>query len=131
MVDTDQISTVESVTPTDSAMKFFWTVPILTAYIYAITVLAQFGFNNYFGIPYNFTDSSIAVTTIYTFSLARLVAAMVGLLLSTWWFWVGVAIVAAVIIFRNFWTGYIYVALPPRGLLKWVAFIAAIAFFGS
>lgn len=53
-------------------MKSFWKLPVLTIYLYAITILAQFGFNNYFGIPYNFVEGSVITNTIYVYTLVQL-----------------------------------------------------------
>lgn len=107
--------------------KKFWTFSALTVYIYTITILEQFGYNQYFGIPYNFVESSITVNVVYAFSLSHLVLSMAGAFFAERS--VQITLVVAVAIF----IGYIYIRKSiyiyrPKGILPGLLFILAIVF---
>ena len=107
--------------------KKFWTLSALTVYIYTITILEQFGYNQYFGIPYNFVESSITVNVVYAFSLSHLVLNMAGALLTERSVQITLAVIAAVCIC------YVYIResieiMRPKGILSGLLFILAIVF---
>ncbi len=64
-------------------------------YFYAITILTQYGYNSYFGIPYDFIDFSIKNNIIFFFDLLRIaqgVAANLNI-----WAWLGLGLLVLVI----------------------------------
>lgn len=78
-----------------------WNIPVISVYLYAVTILTQYGFHSYFNIPSSFIESSIKENIIYFFQLFQLASGVVGLM--KWWMWI-VAILAILIItfFYNF-----------------------------
>lgn len=46
-------------------MKFFWSASGLAIYLYAITILVQNGYNDYFYIPRNFIESSLVANITF------------------------------------------------------------------
>lgn len=79
-------------------MLGFIVTSAIAIYFYAVTVLAQYGFNSYFSIPYDFISASLRDNIIYFHDLMVLFFA-VTLNVGMWWFWLIVVIVFAVSIF--------------------------------
>ena len=86
-------------------MSKLWSIPVISAYLYGITILTQYGFNSYFNIPSSFIDASIKENFIYFFQLFRLASAVAGFM--KWWMWAVVILAALIIIFffnfHSFW----------------------------
>lgn len=80
-------------------MSRLWSLPVISVYLYGITILTQYGFNSYFNIPSNFIEASIKENIIYFFQLFQLASAVAGLM--KWWMW-AVVIIAGLIIFFFF-----------------------------
>jgi hypothetical protein len=83
----------------------FWSIPVLTAYVYTAAVLAQYGYLSYFEIPSTYVESSIQGNILYFFSLFQ--AAIGAIALMKWW-WALLAGLILIIIFdlynsNRFW----------------------------
>ncbi len=89
--------------------KIFWTIPSLAIYLYAITILTQFGFGSYFGIPSAFVEASITANTVYFYILAQ---AMVKLVIAIKWWWI-------LIVFISYWILKVF----DENQIKYVAMI--------
>jgi len=72
-------------------MSKLWTIPAATIYIYALTILTQYGATSYFNIPANFISISPTENTIYAYNLFKLALEFIPLI--KWWEWVIVVIV--------------------------------------
>lgn len=68
----------------------FWSIPLISVYLYAVTILTQYGFNSYFNIPPNFIEASIQGNTVYFYQLFQLALAVIGLM--KFWMWAVLAI---------------------------------------
>lgn len=77
-------------------MRKFWSVPVITVYLYAVTILTKYGYYSYFGIPTRYIDASIKENIIYFFQLFQVGASIAGGF--KWWMW-AVVIVIGIIIF--------------------------------
>lgn len=86
-------------------MSKLWSVPVITAYLYAATVLAQFGYVSHFGIPSDFVEASLRGNIIYFFNLFQIGFGVVGAM--SWWALVAVAIVVTIILLMC-WGDYRY-----------------------
>lgn len=86
-------------------MSKLWSIPVISVYLYGITILTQYGFNSYFNIPSSFIESSIKENIVYFFQLFRLASVVVGFM--KWWMWAVVILAVLVIIFlfysHSFW----------------------------
>jgi hypothetical protein len=51
--------------------KAFWSIPALAIYLYVITILTQYGFYSYFGIPSGYIDASITSNTTFFYTLVQ------------------------------------------------------------
>lgn len=76
--------------------RYFWSLPGLTVYLYAMSVWTQYGFYSYFGVPYNLIDVSFVSNVVYYFQLLQLD----GLLLKELW---GFVIVAVLLVLALIW----------------------------
>lgn len=70
---------------------------MLSVYFYAVTILTQYGYNSYFGIPSNFIEASIKENIISFFQLFRIGFIIVGLI--SWWMWIVVGLSGAIILY--------------------------------
>lgn len=82
-------------------MSKFWSLPVITAYLYGITILTQYGYNSYFNIPTSFIESSITSNFVYFFQLFQLATAIGGVI--QWWMWAIVIIGLLTILFFYFY----------------------------
>ncbi len=67
-------------------MSKLWSIPIISVYLYGLTILTQYGYNSYFNIPSSFLDASISYNFVYFFQIFQLVKAIFGAI--TWWLWI-------------------------------------------
>jgi hypothetical protein len=56
--------------------ELFFSIPVLTIFIYSFTVLVQVGENSYFNIPSSFVDTSVASVVVYGDFLIRSILAV-------------------------------------------------------
>lgn len=70
--------------------RIFWSTSGLALYVYAITILVQNGYNDYFGIPRNYIESSLVANI--TFFWATVVSPLGKLLISNWFMYALIAI---------------------------------------
>ena len=78
-----------------------WSIPAIAAYFYVATILAEYGYNSYFGIPPDFVRASLSENIIYFFQLltaSKDALGQIGLLM-----WVVVVVVAAFIVFLYYY----------------------------
>ena len=80
-------------------MKNLWNIPVLSVYFYAITVLTQYGYNSYFGIPSNFIEASIKENIIYFFQLFQIASSVAGVM--RWWMWIVVVLSIGVVLYLS------------------------------
>lgn len=78
-------------------MSKLWSIPVISVYLYGITILTQYGFNSYFNIPSNLIEASIRENIIYFFQLFQLASAVAGLM--KWWMWAVVILTGLIIFF--------------------------------
>src|SRR3989344_3587248 len=103
-------------------MSKLWSLPVISVYLYAATILTQYGFNSYFNIPSSFIEASIKENIVYFFQLFQVASAVAGVM--RWWMW-AIVIIAALIItffynFHSFFRGIISLAgTIILGLLLW------------
>lgn len=86
-------------------MSKLLTIPIISAYLYGIAILTQYGYNSYFNIPSNLIDASITENFVFFFQMFHLASAIAGAM--KWWMWL-VLIVSSLIVFlfyfsHRFW----------------------------
>jgi hypothetical protein len=66
-------------------MKKFWSIPIVLAFLYGITILTQYGYDSFFSLPASFVGASIASNTLFAYSA---VEAFLQILTALhWWWW--------------------------------------------
>lgn len=70
----------------DLKIDKFWIIPAITAYVYAATILTEYGYNSYFNIPPNFIEASITDNIIYFYDLIKLIFGIIFTI--NWWQWV-------------------------------------------
>src|SRR3989338_7787624 len=70
-------------------MKGFWTIPVLAAYIYAITILGFAGFYLYFGIPIDYLEASLVANTVYVHMLLHAFWSAFALITPIGWLVIG------------------------------------------
>lgn len=90
-------------------MSKLWSIPVITAYLYTATVLAQFGYISHFGVPSDFVEASLRGNIIYFFSLFQIGFGVIGAL--SWWVLVAIAIVVIIILFMrwsSYWSRYFF-----------------------
>lgn len=75
--------------------KKFWTIPVITVYIYAVTVLANSGFVSYFDIPRYFIGSSIKENILFAHMLFQMVWQLAGAIGILWLLIIPALLVAA------------------------------------
>lgn len=80
-------------------MKNLWSLPVLSVYFYAVTILTQHGYNSYFGIPSNFIEASLKENIINFFQLFQIAFGIAGLI--SWWMWVVVALSIAIVLYLS------------------------------
>lgn len=85
-------------------MSKLWSLPVISVYLYGITILTQYGFNSYFNIPSSFIESSIKENIIYFFQLFQLASSVAGLM--KWWMWAVVILAILLITFFYNFSGY-------------------------
>jgi len=78
-------------------MSKLLSIPIISAYLYGVTILTQYGFNSYFGIPSSYLESSITQNFVYFFQLFQLASAVAGAM--KWWMWLVIILGALTILF--------------------------------
>lgn len=77
-------------------MKKLWGLPTISIYLYGVTILTQYGFYSYFGIPSKYIESSIKENIIFFFQMFRLAKDVAGFM--KWWVWI-MLVVAITVIF--------------------------------
>lgn len=68
----------------------FWSIPVLTIYFYAATILMQYGFISFFNIPSSYLEYSIKDNIIYFFELIKMIISVVSALK-----WLGISFLLA------------------------------------
>ncbi len=86
-------------------MSKLWSIPVITAYLYAATVLAQFGYVSHFGIPSDFVEASLRGNIIYFFNLFQIGFGVIGAM--NWWALIAIALVVTIILLMC-WGNYRY-----------------------
>jgi hypothetical protein len=77
-------------------MHKFWNIPLVSAYIYAATILTFYGYNEFFNIPSNLIEFSIRENVVYFYNLITAFAHAPLL-------WVPLALIIVVTIFTLFY----------------------------
>lgn len=102
-------------------MKRLWSIPIALAYLYAVTVLTQYGYYSYFNIPTNFIDASISSNTIYTYSIATAAWQLIVSIPLLWKIVIGIAVAIASFIsgifFNNHKIIFVWIGTGLAGIL--------------
>ena len=80
-------------------MKKLWSIPIITVYLYAVTILTQWGYYSFFSIPSDFVEASIKDNIVYFFTLFKVAEEVAGVL--KWYVW-------AMLIFTILIVGFVY-----------------------
>lgn len=93
------------------------------AYFYALPILFQHGYNSYFGIPANFIEVSIRDNIIFLFSLMQIAGGVAKLM--SFWVWLILAIVVAVI-----WFMWVLKILSGKFISFVLILLTAISLFG-
>ena len=85
--------------------KIFYGLPIIPMYIYGITVLTQYGYNSYFGIPSNFISLLSAQNFVFYFQLYQLGGVIAHKI--QWWMWIEL-IFTALIIYSSYMSSIVW-----------------------
>lgn len=80
--------------------KAFWSISGLAVYLYVITILTQYGFSSYFGIPSNFIEASITANTIYFYTLLQAIVAL-AFAIKWWWLLIIPVVIILSIVFQK------------------------------
>ena len=83
-------------------MKKLLSIPILTAYLYTLTVVAFYGFNSFFNIPYNYIEFSIKDPIVFFFDLSRLIANISSQI--TGWTWIVIVFMLLILLVLFFFS---------------------------
>lgn len=75
------------------SMQLIYTIFGTGLYFYAITILTQYGFNSYFGIPSHLMEASIRDNIIFSFSVLKTIASI------DWWILVSISIGILIILY--------------------------------
>lgn len=78
-------------------MSKLWSIPVISAYLYGVTILTQYGYNSYFSIPSNLIEASITQNFVYFFQLFQVASAIAGAM--KWWMWLVIILGALVTLF--------------------------------
>lgn len=90
-------------------MKKLWPIPVITAYIYGITILAIHGYNSYFNIPYSLMDISIVSNTVYLNMLVMTILSMIkSMSFLGWSIWI---VIITVLAFSYHKVRYLFIGL--------------------
>lgn len=81
-------------------MSKLWSIPVVSVYLYGITILTQYGYNSYFSIPSSLVESSITQNFVYFFQIFQLASAVAGVM--KWWMWAVFVAGALMILFFYF-----------------------------
>lgn len=106
-------------------------ISIVPVYVIGATVLFQYGYNDYFGIPYNYIGVSSVDFTLFVYSIMQIVLSVVGAL--KWLQWVEIVVLVggvAFICLHWFWRKVVYILVAIFFiwlLIKMVLFGAYIA----
>ncbi len=86
-------------------MSKLLTIPIISVYLYGITILTQYGYSSYFNIPSNLIEASITQNFVYFFQFFQLASTIAGVM--KWWMWVMLIVTALLVFFfyasNRFW----------------------------
>lgn len=93
------------------------------AYFYIATILTQYGYTSYFGIPYNFIEFSIKNNVIFFFDLLTIIKNVASNLSA--WSWIILGIFSLIIIFLR-----IIEVLKGSVLTFLIILLAFFSFFG-
>lgn len=80
-------------------MKKLISIPIVTGYVYILTVVAYYGFNSYFNIPATFIEFSVKNPIIFFFDLSRLIFSIFGQTSVSGWMGIIVFLLVVVAVF--------------------------------
>ena len=105
-------------------MSKFLTIPIISVYLYGITILTQYGYNSYFNIPSNLIDASITENFVYFFQLFHLTPSVVGAM--RWWMWLVLVVGGLIILLFYFSHRFWRFVISVMGI-----FILAYILYGS
>ncbi len=64
--------------------RLFWSIPVLAVYSYVVTILFDFGYQIYFGVPAYFIQSSVTGNTIFFYILVQSIRQII-INLGWWW----------------------------------------------
>jgi hypothetical protein len=84
-------------------MKKFWSIPILTAFIYSSTVLFNGGYISYFGVPGIFVSGALKENIVYSYI-------WVNTLVANFWGWLWILLIvfiSGLIILFFWWRAYV------------------------
>lgn len=94
-------------------ISIFLSIPFLTLFCYAATVLMQYGYLSYFNIPSSFLESSLKDNIIYFFILFKVAFSIIRLL--NWWLLLVLLpfiLVWAILYNPYSWRRFIYMFVP-------------------
>jgi hypothetical protein len=83
------------------SFSHFWTLPVVTAYIYALTILSQYGYNSYFNISPSFIEASIRANVIFLYDRGVLFWSVIKIM--PWWVMLLNIVTIAVIVIVIAW----------------------------
>lgn len=116
-------------------MKKLLSLPILTVYLYILTVVTFYGYNSYFNIPYNYIEFSIKQPIVFFFDLSRLILDISSHV--TIGAWLGIGLAALVVLALFFFSkvgrwiitaGFIVFAVYlPFGFYRFGGFLGSIS----
>jgi len=101
-----------------------WSIPIALGYLYAITILTQYGYYSYFNIPTNFIDASIPNNVLFGYSLIKVIWELLAEM--PWWkgTLIGAGIALAVVLSHHFFH-------DRKLILAWIGTGFAILFLST
>lgn len=96
-------------------------------YFYATTILTQYSYNLYFGIPASFIEFSIKDVVIFFFDLSKLVKGVIINVAGSLSFW---ALAGLIIISLFIWFLLILDLIPKSVTLMFIVILTGLSFFG-
>lgn len=109
--------------------KLLWSIPGLAVFFYSATVLTQYGYNSYFGIPQQLIRASIADNIIYFFQLFKLATGIVGWM--SWWMWIIAALLILIITLFWYLSNFPEIILTTITIILWSLSLLGFYNFGS
>ena len=116
-------------------MRKLLSIPILTAYVYTLTVVTFYGFNSYFNIPANYIEFSIKNPILFFFDFSKLILVVLSQISGLAWLGIiiGILVILALFMFSKIarWIiilgAILLVAYLPFGFYNFGTFLATMS----